>query len=59
MQERMKAEEQEKARAVETTTQTASSTRKKTPVWELNTNAAPSLKVENENRDMLPSAQEK
>lgn len=59
MQERMKAEEAEKARAAEAATQEAVSTGKKPPVWELNTNGATSLKIENENQEMLPSAQDK
>ena len=59
MQERMKAEEEEKSRAADANTQDVALARKKPPVWEFNTNAAPSLKIENGNREMLPSAQEK
>ncbi|KAF8599087.1 nitrite reductase [Ceratobasidium sp. AG-I] len=59
MQERMKAEEEDKSRAAEANIQEAASAGKKPPVWEFNTNAAPSLKIENGNREMLPSAQEK
>lgn len=59
MQERAKAEEAEKAHGAEVAAKPAVPNVEKPPVWELDTNAATSLKVENWNREMLPSVQEK
>jgi hypothetical protein len=58
MRDRLKAEEAEKDRSIDAATQqAASSGAAKSPVWELNTSEATSLKTGNEDRVSLSSGE--